>query len=301
MAGVEAFGAVASAVQLASTCIQITESLIAFYSRLADAPKSIARQKEHIAQLMEIARLIQRSPALQTTLITFILASINKEAQNLRDIVAKATSAQGALSRSLKLVGYTFRERQIQSIWTRLEGDKTILLLGLSCIDSSLLHSIGHELTKLQDRTENVLKELPAIHNSSQASTVTFGQTLANQLDDIQNRIPSIAGGITEIKNRLPTIISKMEHNASSVTELMRLIKGSGVSTKHSVYGSSTRCSLHFIFDKARLSQSGELSALSSISQPVDFDSSRSRPDCVTVSCRPLCNSYPSNTHCRLY
>jgi hypothetical protein len=243
MTGLEAFGAVASAAQLAAICIQITESLIVFYSKLVDAPKSITRRKEHITQLMEIAQLIQRSPALQTTLTTSILASINKEAQDLQDILTRATPMKGRLNRSMKLVGYTFREKQIQSIWTRLEGDKTILLLGLSCIDSTLMQSIGHELTKLRDSTENVLKELPATPNSSQEFTMTLGQKLAGQLNDVQNRIPGIARDIMEIKNRLPIIISKVESSESSVTELKGLISDSGVSAKSSVYTRSAHCS----------------------------------------------------------
>ncbi|CZR70053.1 uncharacterized protein PAC_19954 [Phialocephala subalpina] len=208
MSGVEILGAVASAVQVADICIRITDSLVEFYSRVHDAPEKINQRTVQIAQLKEMAHLIERCPSLQISPVTSILKSISHEARRLEDILTQATTRgnEGKVKRKLKSVGFALKEKQVESICTRLESEKTTLLLCIAGIDSALLSSINLEVVKIQDTSNNVLNELPAIRDIAQGVVTVFGNRLASQVEDLQNRIPNIASDISRIKDELPVI-----------------------------------------------------------------------------------------------
>ena len=222
MAGVEVFGVIASAVQLVDVCLRMTDSLTEFYSRVHDAPKKIHQRTVQIAQLKEIACLVERCPSLQTSLVASILASIKHEAESLFDIFTRTTmrGSEGKMKRKLKLVGFAFKEKQVESICTRLEAEKATLLLCIAGIDSTLLHSINLEMVKVQDNSNSVLKELPAIHDIAQGVVTVIGNRLANQMEVLQKEIPNIASDISRIKNELPVITCKVESIRSQIPDL---------------------------------------------------------------------------------
>jgi hypothetical protein len=92
MSGLEALGALSGAVQLADAGFAIVKLLSILCSKLHDAPASIAKRAAQIQHLITIAQLIQQNPTLQTTLISSLLTNCLDKANELREIVAKATA-----------------------------------------------------------------------------------------------------------------------------------------------------------------------------------------------------------------
>jgi len=94
MSGLKVLGAVASAVQLADTCLKIATCAVDLFSRIRDAPETIRKRIVAVDQLVEIARLIEHNPSLQTPLIASVLARARAEAEKLQ---LETTQKQGHL------------------------------------------------------------------------------------------------------------------------------------------------------------------------------------------------------------
>src|SRR5690348_3564649 len=89
MAGLEILGAVASAVQLADMCLKIATCAVDLFSRVRDAPETIQKRFEEVKRLIEIARLIEHNPPLQTPLIASIVTRARADADQLLKILTK--------------------------------------------------------------------------------------------------------------------------------------------------------------------------------------------------------------------
>src|SRR6266536_2934537 len=89
MSGLEILGAVASAVQLADTFIKIATSTIDLFSRVRDAPETIRKRIETVKHLIDIAKLIEHNPSLQTPLIASVLTRARADADKLLKILTK--------------------------------------------------------------------------------------------------------------------------------------------------------------------------------------------------------------------
>lgn len=114
MPAIEVLGAVVSAVQLADISVRIVIGLSNVYAKIQDAPESIAKRKVQIEQLVDIARLIQRSPSLQTALVASILQDMLTEATALHELLKLNTGlSDGTFKKHWKAIEGIAREKRI--------------------------------------------------------------------------------------------------------------------------------------------------------------------------------------------
>jgi hypothetical protein len=83
MAGVDVLGALAAASQLAEQSLQIAIFISNLYSKVRDAPESIRKQSIQLEQLIDIAKLIEHNPPLQTELVGSVLRNCVGEVEKL--------------------------------------------------------------------------------------------------------------------------------------------------------------------------------------------------------------------------
>jgi hypothetical protein len=138
MSGLEILGALASAVQLADTCLKITISASELFTRVRGAPETIRTRIAQIEQLIEIARLIEHNSALQTPLIGSVLDRCREDTNNLLGILKKLdteATARKVVKYWTALLGVT-KEKKILGIFERLEERKSSLILCIASINS---------------------------------------------------------------------------------------------------------------------------------------------------------------------
>jgi hypothetical protein len=138
MSGVEILGAVASAVQLADTCMKIAICAIDLFSRVRDAPETIRKRIVAVEQLVEIARLIQHNPSLQTSLIASVLNRARADADQLFEILTKidAQLTAGKVVKYWKALEGVTKEKRILAMCDRLQENKASLTLYIASINS---------------------------------------------------------------------------------------------------------------------------------------------------------------------
>jgi hypothetical protein len=138
MSGLEILGALASAVQLADTCLKITISASELFTRVRGAPETIRTRIAQIEQLIEIARLIEHNSALQTPLIGSVLDRCREDTNNLLGILKKLdteATARKVVKYWTALLGVT-KEKKMLGIFERLEERKSSLILCIASINS---------------------------------------------------------------------------------------------------------------------------------------------------------------------
>src|SRR2546429_665975 len=131
-------GAVAAASQLAQQCVKIGKFISGLYTKVRDAPESIRKQTVQVEQLIDIARLVQHNPSLQTDLVGSILGNCFREAGQLEEELMKISGSAGdgkAKGIWKALVGLTKKEK-ILAHFARLEQEKSALALCIETIDS---------------------------------------------------------------------------------------------------------------------------------------------------------------------
>lgn len=140
MSGIEILGAVAAAIQLAETGLKIVKLISSLPSHVEGAPTWIKRRQAQIQHLVEIARIIQSSSALQTSLVQSLLESCSREAKELEAILADLVidPAMGTFARYWKAAGSVRKEKRIAAICDRLEEEKSAITLCIVSISSSV-------------------------------------------------------------------------------------------------------------------------------------------------------------------
>jgi hypothetical protein len=128
----EALGAAAAAVQLASVAISV-QSLIA---RIRDAKDTMQMRLQQIRSLIAIANTISDKKQLQTPEIYTAVQRCLKEAETLEAMLAGSTGTAKRLKRLRNVIGGLAMENKIVEIMTRLEREKSALALCISTIDS---------------------------------------------------------------------------------------------------------------------------------------------------------------------
>jgi hypothetical protein len=169
MAGVEVLGAVASVAQLAAVSVCVIRSLSVLLSQMSDAPESILRRKLDIEQLLQVTSQVERCPNLQTAPISSILSSLSNEVEELKGFLVKMSpTAKDSKGKTYwKTLSWTKREKQVLSMFTKLEEKKTLLTLCVAVIDAEQRHLASCEISKVRDGVGDALKELLAIHDTT--------------------------------------------------------------------------------------------------------------------------------------
>jgi hypothetical protein len=138
MAGVEVLGALAAASQLTEQCLNVAIFISDLYSKVRDAPESIRKQSVQIEQLIDIVRLIEHNPPLQTDLVWSILRSCAGEAEKLKEILANISTAagDGKVRKLWKALDGVAKKKRILALFAILEREKSSLALCIETIDS---------------------------------------------------------------------------------------------------------------------------------------------------------------------
>jgi hypothetical protein len=130
-------GAIAAASQLAQQASEIVKSFSDLYAKIQDAGESIRTRMLHIEQLIEISKLIAKTPALQTTAIQSVLVSCLRTAITLREVLQELSSdEEGRLRRIMKAVRAVRKEDKITILLDNIERDKSSLVLCIDQIDA---------------------------------------------------------------------------------------------------------------------------------------------------------------------
>jgi hypothetical protein len=138
MTGLEVLGALAAASQLTEQGLKIISFISELYSKVCEAPESMRKQSVQVEQLIDIARLIEHNPPLQTDFVESILRRCVGEAAKLQEIMRKISTdaGDGRVRKLWKTLDGVTKEKRILALFANLEREKSSLALCIGTIDS---------------------------------------------------------------------------------------------------------------------------------------------------------------------
>jgi hypothetical protein len=130
-------GAIAAASQLAQQASEIVKFFSDLYAKIQDAGESTRMRMLHIEQLIDISKLIAKTPTLQTTAIQSVLVTCLRTTITLRKALQELSSdKEGRLRRTMKAVRAVRKEDKIMILLDNIERDKSSLALCIHQIDA---------------------------------------------------------------------------------------------------------------------------------------------------------------------
>lgn len=137
MTGVEVLGALAAASQLLQQGTKLAGAIFDLYKKIRDGPESIRQQSVQVEQLIDIAKLIQTNPTLQTEVVSSILSSCINEANDLLAILSKLVPKEETYrpEKIWKAVVAVSKEKRILAHLAKLEQGKSSLALCIETVD----------------------------------------------------------------------------------------------------------------------------------------------------------------------
>lgn len=138
MSGLEVLGAISGALQLVDAGLRTVKLLHRLCSTLHDTPTSIKRRATQIEHLIQVARVIEQNPSLQTTLINSLLVDCVAKAKHLQSILDHLTASlsSGKIERYWKAIGGVLKEKKISELCNSLGENKSAIVLCIASIDS---------------------------------------------------------------------------------------------------------------------------------------------------------------------
>ncbi|KAH7363813.1 hypothetical protein BKA65DRAFT_122788 [Rhexocercosporidium sp. MPI-PUGE-AT-0058] len=164
MSGLEILGAVSAASALAEQCSKVVKLACDIYKKYQN-PDEVKRQLVQVQQLVDLSVLIKRNPSLQTTEMESLLISCIADIRNFQAKLLKIKSNifDSRLRKLKKSVAAVMQENDVKDLFTRLEQHKSSLTLCIAEIDSSLLHSIGIVMRKVEQTVGQVANDVTEI------------------------------------------------------------------------------------------------------------------------------------------
>src|SRR5271170_2939897 len=130
-------GAIAAASQLAQQAVEIIKVFSDLYAKIQDAGESIRTRMLHIEQLINISKLIAKTPTLQTTAIQSVLVTCLRATITLHEILQKLSlGEEGRWSRIVKAWKAMRKEDEIMILLDNIEKNKSSLALCIHQIDA---------------------------------------------------------------------------------------------------------------------------------------------------------------------
>jgi N-terminal domain on NACHT_NTPase and P-loop NTPases len=130
-------GAIAAASQLAQQASEIVKFFSDLYAKIQDASESIRTRMLHIEQLIDISKLIAKTPTLQTAAIQSVLVTCLQTAITLREVLQELSSdEEGRLRRIMNAVRAVRKDDKIMILLDNIERDKISLALCIHQIDA---------------------------------------------------------------------------------------------------------------------------------------------------------------------
>jgi hypothetical protein len=130
-------GAIAAASQLAQQASEIVKFFSDLYAKIQDASESIRTRMLHIEQLIDISKLIAKTPTLQTAAIQSVLVTCLQTAITLREVLQELSSdEERRLRRIMNAVRAVRKDDKIMILLDNIERDKISLALCIHQIDA---------------------------------------------------------------------------------------------------------------------------------------------------------------------
>ncbi|KAL3425795.1 kinesin light chain [Phlyctema vagabunda] len=210
MSGLEILGAAAAASQF----IVYGTKVIDFLIKVREAPNAIEKQIIHIRQLVEVSKLVEQSPHLNSgtsgSSLQKILKPCEIEIKYLDNIlVEKFPGKQHSIKATWKSLLAVSKEKEIIAAFTTLERLKSSLILCISTTDSSSLSSIGIGVAQVR---MGAAKTNTAIGDLSKET-----RQMRTSLDRVSTAIIDRVSGVT-------TVLEEVHSLREATTELQRLI-----------------------------------------------------------------------------
>lgn len=150
MSGLEAFGVLASAIQLVDSSFKILEALRHVHKLVNGDPNLFQQQLDQINQLVYTAKLIETSDIFQHEDITIPLNAVIVETQQLQGIL------EGIISTASRRTGMSYlraimnsnRESRIRRAFITLEEKKSTLILCTLSTCSKLILQVRDEISE---------------------------------------------------------------------------------------------------------------------------------------------------------
>lgn len=136
MSGLEILGVAASAIQVAQVSLAILTSMTSLFNQVRDTPKIAQNRLQQLRTLIDISRLIEKSPQLQTAEVDAILQTCSKDAEELEKLLRGLEQGKSRIKTWIKAIGGVMNETKIIGLLGSLESGKTSLTLCISQIDS---------------------------------------------------------------------------------------------------------------------------------------------------------------------
>jgi hypothetical protein len=137
----EAFGVVAGASQLATTCV----SLINLMKKIKGGSSSLQNYQQKLEEVRNLSKAISENPLLQTAEVevcTFALLSVVHK-NGLETVLDKP--------RFLQSISFLHRERQLSEAFQAIEREKSSLALVIHNLQARALHHIQTNMSSFNN------------------------------------------------------------------------------------------------------------------------------------------------------
>jgi hypothetical protein len=130
-------GATAAALQIASQAFEIVKYLSRLYGKIKDAPELKQTRISHLEQLIEISKLIAKTPLLQTAEVQKVLVACLRMIMKLRDLLEKYSLGDHAkIKKVVNALKIGNKEDDIAMLLANIEREKSLLALSIHQIDA---------------------------------------------------------------------------------------------------------------------------------------------------------------------
>ncbi|KAF4630008.1 hypothetical protein G7Y89_g8133 [Cudoniella acicularis] len=186
---VSILGAASAAAQLAESGAKIIKFACEVYKQYQN-PEEIRQHLVQIERIIDLARLVERNPALGTPSTESILKTCVTYTQEFQHTLQKIAVgvADSRLIRLKKGYSAIAKEKEITQLFANLEREKSSLLICISEIISNLSYDISSEVS----RTRMDIGEVQALTNdlsSKMTNLHSITPSIKNTLDDIQSTL----------------------------------------------------------------------------------------------------------------
>jgi len=165
MTGVEVLGGLASIAQLLEYSLKLSSLVSEVYSRVKEAPERVIMHTAQIHQLVDTARLIERSSDLQKPIIEVHLKATLTEAARLQRILERMIEdyTKGPSKKRIWNAVRGAGERRMLTSFERLEKEKSALILCISFIHTETLGTIRDGVGQLLPKMDNIDQSVAAL------------------------------------------------------------------------------------------------------------------------------------------
>jgi hypothetical protein len=130
-------GAAAAALQISSQAFELVKYLSGLYGKIKDAPELMQTRISHLEQLIEISKLIAKTPPLQTKEVQKVLQACLGTIMKLQGLLGKySLEDHGKIKKIVNALKIGNKEDDIAMLLAAIERQKSLLALSIHQIDA---------------------------------------------------------------------------------------------------------------------------------------------------------------------